>query len=164
MEENQNNEQALDPQQNHAVEEAQALTEMKRRNSELEAENAQLQAAKKQYYDAVLNGQKAEPEVVKLRTRQEIVKDMREAIQKGGVTNIEYAKLAVELNEACIAETGESCFLPKGRNVSPTADEVALSEKFPDFLKECLEAADGDPDVFNNEVERHTKKTIKKRS
>lgn len=163
MEENQNNEQALDPQQNHAVEEAQALTEMKRRNSELEAENAQLQEAKKQYYDAVLNGQNAEPEVVKLRTRQEIVKDMREAI-KNGVTNVKYAELAVELNEACIRETGESCFLPKGRNVSPTADEVALAEKFPAFLQECLEAADGDPDVFNNEVERHTKKTIRKRS
>lgn len=152
------NEQALNQQGTDLLAEAQALTEMRNRNASLEAQNAELLAAKKKYYDAILNGQTAEDNGPKERTRNEIRKDLFGKDGKENMSNLEYAKLVVELDDACIRETGESCFLPKGRNVTPTAEEILTAEKVHNCLADCIEKADGDAVVFNQELERRIKK------
>lgn len=144
-------------QENSNVLEAQALNELKKRNDVLAAQNADLQEAKRKYYDAVINGNTVEEVAPKERTVKEIRDDLISKQEKG-CTNLEYAQLVVELDDACRREQGQSCFLPKGRDVTVTADEAMLSEKFPAVLKECIETAEGDPDIFNNELKRHMKK------
>lgn len=151
-----NNEQAVTQQGTDLLDEAQALNEMSKKVSTLEAQNAELMAAKKKYYDSILNGQSVE-EVAPNRTRDEIRKelfgkDMQE------MSNLEYAKLVVELDDACIREEGESCFLPKGKNVTPTSDERLTAERFHDCLVDCIEEADGNAEVFNQAMARRIKK------
>lgn len=150
------NEQAI-TQESSNVLEAQALNELKKRNDALQAQNADLMAAKKMYYDSVINGQLPEESAPKERTVKEIRDELVGKVEKG-CTNLEYMTLAMELDDACIREEGQSCFLPKGKDVTVTADEVMLSEKFPRIIKECIETADGDPVIFDNELKRHMKK------
>lgn len=127
-----------------AVAEAQALTEMSNKVRTLEAQNAELMAAKKKYYDNLLNGNSAE-EVAPDRT----VKDIRNDLWHSGkeldsMSNREYASLVLELDNACIKETGESCFLPKGKNINATADERDVAERMHDALDYCVSNSSND--------------------
>lgn len=157
--ENENLERDLALTQNNTdlLSEAQALNEMSMKVRNLEAQNAELMAAKKKYYDSVLNGQTVE-EVAPYRTRDEIRKDLFGREEKDNMSNLEYAELAVELDDACIRETGESCFLPKGKGVTPTVDEKDVALRMNSVLKECIEEADGDPEVFDQALKRRIRK------
>lgn len=154
----QNNEQALDKPATDLVGEAQALNEMSGKIKALESQNAELMAAKKKYYDAVLNGNTLDENAQKERTAEEIRKDLFGRKEKDSMTNLEYAELTLELDNACIKETGESCFIPKGKNVQPTYEEVAAATKMHKALEESIEAADGDPAAFNREFAKYIKK------
>lgn len=138
------------------VEEASALTEMSNKVRNLEAQNAELMAAKKKYYDAILNGNTVEDNGPQYRTRDEIRKDLFQGDKE--LSNLEYAKLVVELDDACIREEQESCFLPKGRNVTVTADERDVATRFHNCLVDCIEEADGDNEIFNQAMNRRIKK------
>lgn len=139
------------------LDEAQALSEMSKKMSTLEAQNAELLAAKKKYYDSILNGQTVE-EVAPYRTRDEIRKELFGIEDKDNMSNLKYATLAVELDDACIRETGESCFLPKGKGVTPTVDERDVAVRMNSVLKECIEEANGDPQIFDQALARRIKK------
>lgn len=151
MDENKS-EKALTQEQSPAVQEAQALTELKRQFDALKAENADLLAAKKEYYEQVLNGnqapveeEKRDPKVI----REEIAK------KSGDLSNLDNAKLYVELDDAVQARGGQSIFLPSGRGVTPTADEENTARKFKQVLVECIEKSEGNPDRFNSELKSH---------
>ncbi len=149
-------EQGLTSSTSDLVEEASALTEMSNKVRNLEAQNAELMAAKKKYYDAILNGNTAEDNGPAERTKLEIRKDLFQGDKE--LSNLEYAKLVVELDDACIREDGESCFLPKGRNVTVTADERDVANRFHNCLVDCIEEADGDNEIFNQAMNRRIKK------
>lgn len=150
--------EAITPTKTDLLDEAQALSEMSKKVSTLEAQNAELMAAKKKYYDAILNGQTVEDNGPKYRTKDEIRKDLFGRDDKDNMTNLEYATLAVELDDACIREDGESCFLPKGKNVTVTSDERETAVRFHDCLETCIKEADGDPEVFDQALNRRIKK------
>lgn len=117
----------------------------------------ELEAAKASYYDAVINGNVVKPEVAQpLPSVKECREKLLTIVQNGG-TNLDYVKASLELNEACEREQGISCFLPQGKDVVPTADEVQTAQKFVSVMEECVEIADGDPAVFNNELMRRSK-------
>lgn len=139
-------------------EEAQVFNEMSKQMQSLKAENAALQKAKRDYYDAILNGGTiSEESAPKYRTKEEIRKDlMHDTADK---TNLEYLTLALELDDACIREDGKSCFLPKGKGVNPTLEEKEVAQRFHQVVQECIDYADGDPDVFNMELQRRTTET-----
>lgn len=156
-EKNLTNEQGLAASAADLVEEASALNEMSNKVRNLEAQNAELMAAKKKYYDTILNGGTVE-EVAPYRTRDEIRKELFSIEDKDNMTNLDYAKLAVELDDACIREQGESCFLPKGKGVTPTVDERDVAVRMNAVLKECIEEADGDPHIFDQALQRRIRK------
>lgn len=117
----------------------------------------ELEAAKANYYDKVINGNVAQTEVAQpLPSVKECREKLLKVVQSGG-TNLDYVKAALELNKACEREQGISCFLPQGKDISPTADEVQTGKKFVAVMEECVEIADGDPAVFNNELMRRSK-------
>lgn len=137
------------------AQEAEATLKLKKRNEELEQENASLKEAKSKYYDVLLNSNLPEEEEPKKRSSGEI---RDELIKKSdeGCSNLDYWKLAIELDDACREENnGQSCFLPRGNDVVPTADEYARADKVHDVMKECIELSDGDPNVFNMQLEKH---------
>lgn len=136
------------PEQDSAVEEARKFSELKAENDKLKAQNADLQAAKEKYYDAILNHQEPpEDNGPKVRSREEIRKELFDGKQR---SNLEYAKLTVELDDACRREQGQSCFAPMNHEEGPTADELQKADKCRKILDESIKKADGDPEVFNS--------------
>lgn len=143
--------------------EAQALSELKKQVDVLTKKNNELQEAKSKYYDAVLNGvnpvESAQPAH---RAVQEIRDDMIKGFENN-ITNLDYCKLAVELDDA-VREDAEkrgkrdSAFLPHGEKVQVTVDEYNTAEKMNSVLKECIAAAGDDPTRFNLELKAHMSK------
>lgn len=150
------------PTTNPEVGEAQALSELKKQLDTLKSENQNLKEAKSRYYDAVLNGQLADPVVEKHRPIEDIKKDILTGVEKG-ITNLDYCTLAVELDNAVredAAETGkeDSVFLPHGKDISPTLDEYNTADKMNAILTECINNSNGSPSRFNMELAQHMNK------
>jgi hypothetical protein len=54
-------------------------------------------------------------------------------------------------------EKGEADpFLPVGSRVAPTHDEIETAENVAEIYRECIEYADGNSEVFTNELMRRT--------
>ena len=47
-------------------------------------------------------------------------------------------------------------FIPIGKNIAPTAEDVQKAENVVNAVRSCLEYADGDSEAFTNELQRIT--------
>lgn len=141
---------------NPHLNEAEIVAKLKEENEKLKKDNESLNEAKKAYYDKVLNGGEAKKSDVKFRTSDEIKKEIIEVASKS--SNLRNVQLRIEFDEAIKRETGESSFLPHGKepdqrtgkyiDIVPTADERDLAERTSSVLKECLEEAGTDMKTF----------------
>ena len=86
------------------------------------------------------------------------INDLRNKLLKNGnsLNNLEYVQTAVELRDALIAQGQRDPFLPYGEGVLPTAEDVECANRVASVYKECIEYADGDPDIFTSELQRRT--------
>lgn len=86
------------------------------------------------------------------------INDLREKLLKNGsnLNNLEYVQTAVELREALIAQGQRDPFLPYGEGVLPTAEDIECANRVANVFKECIDYADGDPDIFTSELQRRT--------
>lgn len=73
------------------------------------------------------------------------------------MTNLEFVDTALQLRNALIEDGKPDPFLPVGRRISPTEDDVKKANKVADAFKYCVEAAQGDPAIFNMELMRITR-------
>lgn len=147
---------------NPEVDSARVLTELKAQVDTLTEQNRQLQQAKHDYYDAVLNGTNA-PQVAeeKHRSVQEIQNDLR-SFQDRDITptNLQYCTLALELDNESRRTTGKSVFLPQGHQVGTIKpEEYQTADNLHDILEDCIDKAEGDPDAFNIALSRRINDT-----
>ena len=86
------------------------------------------------------------------------INELRNKLLKNGsnLNNLEYVQAAVELRDALIAQGQRDPFLPYGEGVLPTAEDVECANRVANIYKECIEYADGDPDIFTSELQRRT--------
>lgn len=75
------------------------------------------------------------------------------------LSNLDYATKAVQLRDAIIAQGGKDPFLPWGKQIAPTQDDIESAEKVAEALKMCIEYAEGDSEIFTNELMRITRDT-----
>jgi hypothetical protein len=114
----------------------------------------ELRAENKKLLNAIVNGQEVEqPKVPERRSTEEI----REELFNHEHSNLDYIKLSLELRENLIAEGKPDPFLPVGRQISPTREDEELANKAAQVYKECVDFADGDSELFTNELMRRTK-------
>ena len=48
-------------------------------------------------------------------------------------------------------------FIPVGKQISPSREDIEIAEKVAQVYKECIEYANGDSEVFTNELMRRTR-------
>ena len=86
------------------------------------------------------------------------INELRSKLLKNGsnLNNLEYVKTAVDLRDALIAQGQRDPFLPYGEGVLPTAEDVECANRVANVFKECIDYADGDPDIFTSELQRKT--------
>ena len=75
------------------------------------------------------------------------------------LNNLEYVSRALELRDAVIEETGEDPFVGRGHYVTPNAESYATAEKVANVYRECIEYANGDSELFTQELMRRTRET-----
>ena len=135
-----------------------AIKELKE-NSVNRSEYDKLRAENKRLIDTVVNGLPGQEEQVVVKHSKEQIDDLRNELFNSPreLTNLEYVTKAMELREALIENGEPDPFLPVGKQISPTRDDLEGAEKVAQVYKECIEYAEGDSEVFTNELMRRTR-------
>lgn len=135
-----------------------AIKELKE-NSVNRSEYDKLRAENKRLIDAVVNGQPGQEEQVVVRHSKEQIDDLRNELFNSPreLNNLEFITKAMELREALMENGEPDPFLPVGKQISPTRDDIEGAEKVAQVYKECIDYAEGDSEVFTNELMRRTR-------
>ena len=134
-----------------------AIKEMKKNSVSKEAYD-KLMGDNKALLDAIINGGEI-PSPSEPKQPADIAALRKELFssESGDLSNIDYIKKALELRDALIEQQGVDPFLPMGKNISPTAEDMESSNKLADAFRSCIEYADGDSQLFTQELQRITK-------
>ncbi len=135
-----------------------AIKELKE-NSVNRSEYDKLRAENKKLIDAVVNGQPGQEEQVVVKHSKEQIDDLRNDLFNSPreLNNLEFITKTMELREALMENGEPDPFLPVGKQISPTRDDIEGAEKVAQVYKECIEYAEGDSEVFTNELMRRTR-------
>ena len=135
-----------------------AIKELKEKSVD-RSEYDKLRAENKKLIDAVVNGQPGQEEPVFTKHSKEQIDDLRNELFNSPkeLNNLEYITKAMELREALIENGEPDPFLPVGKQISPTRDDLEGAEKVAQVYKECIDYAEGDSEVFTNELMRRTR-------
>lgn len=71
-------------------------------------------------------------------------------------SNLEYWEAVLELRDAVIDSGAPDPFLPQGHKVVPTNEDFECANRVATVVKECIDYADGDSQLFTNELMRRT--------
>lgn len=135
-----------------------AIKELKQ-NSVGRDEYEKLKAENKKLIDAVVNGQVVEEPAQNLVHSQEEIQQLRNELfnNEKDLSNLEYVSKALELREALMENGQPDPFIPVGKQISPTREDIEIAEKCAQVYKECIEYAEGNSEVFTNELMRRTR-------
>ena len=135
-----------------------AIKELKEKSVD-RSEYDKLRAENKKLIDAVVNGQPGQEEQVVSKHSKEQIDELRNDLFNSPkeLSNLEYITKAMELREALMENGEPDPFLPVGKQISPTRDDIEGAEKVAQVYKECIEYAEGDSEVFTNELMRRTR-------
>ena len=117
-----------------------------------------LKADNKKLIDALANGTQLEGKVEPKVSAVENINNLRKKLFSKGsnLDNLEYCKTAVELRDALIENGERDPFLPFGHNVVATDSDHETANRVATVMRECIDYADGDSDIFTNELQRRT--------
>ena len=90
---------------------------------------------------------KAKPDINELRKR---------VFDNEHQSNLEYWGAVLELRDAVIDSGAPDPFLPQGHKVVPTTEDFECANRVAAVVKECIDYADGDSQLFTNELMRRT--------
>jgi hypothetical protein len=72
------------------------------------------------------------------------------------INNVDFISKALELRTALIEQGEVDPFLPIGKRITPTDEDIATAERVANVLQECVDYAEGDSEAFTNELQRRT--------
>lgn len=78
-------------------------------------------------------------------------------------SNLETVELALELRKSLMESGQTDPFLPYGEKIVPTDEDIAAANRVATVFQECVDYANGDSDVFTNELMRRTVDTAPRR-
>lgn len=151
-EEEKNEQQQTEPTNEQYIEALQRMQE----NTVPKSEYQKLKEENRQLLNAFVNGEKIEKPVEK--ATDEELNELRKKLFNTDkqISNLEYVKTALQLRKGLIDNGQQDPFLPSGSMVTPTANDVAAANRVADIYKECIDYADGDSELFTQELMRRT--------
>lgn len=112
-----------------------------------------VKAENKRLLEALANNQQINQSVI----QEPVDKDkLRADMFSGDLDNLSYAKTILKLREAIIEEGGNDPFVAVGQKVIPTGEDYECAERVARVMQECIEYADGDSQLFTQELNRRT--------
>lgn len=126
-----------------------AIKEIKE-NSVAKEDYLKLKEENKQLLKSLVNG-----ETRQVEEKEPVDIDaLRNDLFNKDLSNLEYITKSLQLRDELIERGEKDPFLPYGKNILPTDDDIEKAEKVANVLKECVEIANGDSGVFTNELQR----------
>lgn len=146
-------EKEVDQNANNYIE---AIKEMKA-NSVSKEQYDKVMADNKVLLDALING--ADVDLPAAADKPVDIDALRKDLfsEEADFNNLKFVKKAVELRDAILDRDGVDVFCPMGRQISPTPEDVEAAQRLADGFKHCIEYADGDSQLFTQELQRITK-------
>ena len=126
-----------------------ALNQLKQNSVDRSKYDA-LKAENKKLLDSIVNG----TEIAQPVEEKKSIEELRTNYLKEDQNNLEYITNVLALREALMAEGKPDPFLPIGEQILPTDEDVSKANDVATVLKECVDYAEGDSDVFTNELQR----------
>lgn len=117
------------------------------------ADYDKLRKENQELLDSVING--ANYEAPEQEEKVDINK-LREDLFAGDNNNLEFVEKALKLRTELIEKGEPDPFLPVGKQITPTDDDIASAERVAKVLQECVEYAQGDSQIFTTELQRRT--------
>lgn len=138
-----------------------AIKELKQ-NSVNREDYDRLKAENKKLIDNLVNGQVVNEEPSIVVPSDADIKRMRAELfnPDSDYSNLEFVTRMVDLRDALILKGEPDPFVPSSHKYSPTDEDIRVANKCATVYKECIEYADGDSEVFTNELMRRTKDVI----
>ena len=131
-----------------------ALNEMKQNTVPKEAYD-KLRADNKKLLDTIVSGQSLEQTEVKEEVDVDALRKELFGKSRKDLSNLEYVDKALQLRKALMEKGEQDPFVMKaGRTSSPEAEDFKKAERVASVLQECVDIADGNDSVFDNEFQR----------
>lgn len=134
-----------------------AISEIKA-NSVSREQYEKLKNENKELLDTLINGGQVEMVDPASKTSIDDLRKQlfsKESAEKG-MTNLEFVSKSLELRDAIIESGGTDPFLPIGRGIELTRDDYEAAEFTAKQFRECIDIAQGNSEVFTNELMRRT--------
>ena len=131
-----------------------AINDLKSRTVDKE-EYERVKQDNKRLLDSIVNGslESGVPKAPEIREPEEIRKEL---FGDEALDNLTYATKALELRNSLLSKGEMDPFLPYGKQIVPTDQDIVSAQKVAEVLAECVEYAKGDNSVFTNELQRRT--------
>ena len=154
MPENENENVVVEDNTNDYIEQIKKLKE----SSVSRDDYDKLKADNKKLIDALANGSQINDKVEPKIDAVENINNLRKKLFSKGndLNNLEYCDTALQLRDALIENGERDPFLPFGHNVVATDSDHETANRVATVMKECIDYADGDSDIFTNELQRRT--------
>lgn len=131
-----------------------ALNEMKQNTVSKEAYD-KLRADNKKLLDTIVSGQSLEQTEVKEEVDVDALRQELFGKSRRDLTNLEFVDKALQLRKELMERGEQDPFVMKaGPRSSPEPDDFKKAERVASVLQECVDIANGNADVFNNEFQR----------
>lgn len=128
-----------------------ALNEIKQNTVSKEAYE-KVREDNKRLLDTIVNGQQVNEPIIEKVDVDALRKDLLNGKE---LTNLEFVDKSLKLRKALLDRGEQDIFAPPiGHKISPKPEDFETAERVASVLQECVDKADGDPNVFNNEFQR----------
>ena len=131
----------------------QAINELKQ-NTVSKEEYNKLKAEKDKYLKALIEGSQVADEKKEPVDIKELRKDLFNPDSE--LSNLDYARKALQLREAIIEQEGRDIFVGKGSKLTPTNEDYEAAQRVADVFQNCIDVADGNSEIFTRELMRVT--------
>lgn len=132
------------------------INELKRNSVPVDQYNKLVGENKKLLNTLVNNGQMAAEDVASKAS----IEELRTKLFDSYNTNLTYIETALELRDRLIEEGYEDPFVPQGKRISATREDYDLADKVAEGFRACIEYANGDSEIFTQELQRITQDTV----
>lgn len=131
-----------------------ALNEMKKNTVSKEAYD-KLRADNKKLLDTIVSGQSLEQTEVKEEVDVDALRKELFGKSRKDLSNLDFVDKALQLRKALMEKGEQDPFVMKaGRTSSPEPEDFKKAERVASVLQECVDIADGNDSVFDNEFQR----------
>lgn len=141
--------------QTDAVDYISAINEIKQ-NSVPREKYEQLEREKKELINALKNN--SQINLVDDREKKSIDELRNDLFNSGrDLNNLEYVERTLALRDALLESGEQDPFLPNGKNYNITQDDINKAEMVAQTFRECVDYANGNSQLFTQELMRRTK-------